>query len=163
MKRLSGGKVFCILAFIVSFPACSQKPSKETATPKTAEVPTVTVPSVKEAVQSGEIIECHSQTELEKAIADHANVLVDFHGEAWCGPCRQMNPVVKKMAKEINQVTFVKVNVDEFEPAGIKGVPTFVFYKNGQEIKGKRIVGSQAESLFRQNIMKVFELAANPA
>lgn len=163
--KFSGGKLIAILACIISLNACSQKPTKDqqpvTPAPVT-EVPAM--PILKEPTKGKAVIECHTQEELNAAIANNAYVVVDFHGEAWCGPCRAMNPVVKKLASEMADVTFVKVNVDEFEPAGIKGVPTFVFYKNGTEIKGTRVVGSQAEQLFRQHIMKVFGLpVAQPA
>jgi thioredoxin 1 len=72
-------------------------------------------------------------------------VLVDFYA-TWCGPCKALAPVVDQLAEAFaGQVKFVKVNVDE-APAlaqrfNIAGVPTLLFFKNGQLVD--RAVGLQ--------------------
>lgn len=66
-------------------------------------------------------------------------ILVDFWAE-WCGPCKQMNPVLDQLAEEIaGSATIAKVNVDE-SPAlaqkfGVQSLPTFLVLKDGEEIK----------------------------
>lgn len=48
-----------------------------------------------------------------KSIVDTgAPVVVDFHGESWCGPCRRFSPTFTKVAEERPDITFVKVDVD---------------------------------------------------
>lgn len=65
-------------------------------------------------------------------------VLVDFWA-AWCGPCRMLAPTVEAVAEKYkDKAKVVKLNVDENvdSPAkyGIRGIPTLVLFKDGQEV-----------------------------
>ena len=71
-------------------------------------------------------------------------VLVDFWAE-WCGPCRMIAPSVEASAEEYTgKVDVFKMNVDENPMVpnqfGIRGIPTLIVFKGGQE--QERIVGA---------------------
>lgn len=70
-------------------------------------------------------------------------VLVDFWA-AWCAPCRMLAPTVESVAREYQgKAKIVKLNVDENVATssnyGIKGIPTLVLFRNGEE--ADRVVG----------------------
>ena len=65
-------------------------------------------------------------------------VLVDFWAE-WCGPCKQMLPIVEELAGEYEgKVKIVKVNVDENTEApgkfNVMSIPTFIIFKDGEPV-----------------------------
>ncbi|NOX54707.1 MAG: thioredoxin [Planctomycetes bacterium] len=71
-------------------------------------------------------------------------VVVDFYA-TWCGPCKWIAPILEQLADRFaGQVKVVKVNVDEefglAERFGITGVPTLLFFKNGNVVD--RVVGA---------------------
>jgi len=74
-------------------------------------------------------------------------VLVDFWAE-WCGPCRQVTPILEEIAAEHDEITIVKMNVDENPqtPAQyrVTGIPTLNLYKGGDVVKS--IVGAKPKA-----------------
>lgn len=67
-------------------------------------------------------------------------VLVDFWAE-WCGPCRQLAPILDELATELDGVSVGKVNIEESPDTptkyGIRGVPTVILFKGGEPIATK--------------------------
>ena len=76
---------------------------------------------------------------LAEILASSPVVLVDFWAP-WCGPCRSLAPMIEAIAKEYDgRVTVAKCNVDECEEIpdqfGIRGIPTLIYFKNGEAVK----------------------------
>ena len=67
--------------------------------------------------------------------------LVDFWAE-WCGPCKQLSPILEEISNEMSEIVFAKHNIDE-QPNmpvkyGVRGIPTMLIFKNG-ELKGTKV------------------------
>jgi thioredoxin 1 len=83
--------------------------------------------------------------------------VVDFWAE-WCGPCKALAPVLEEIAKEMGEkAQIVKVNVDEAgelaQQYGIRGIPTLIFFKDGQ-VK-KTLVGNQPKNEILKSINEI--------
>lgn len=84
-------------------------------------------------------------------------VLVDFWAE-WCGPCKALGPVLDELSNEVSgKAKIVKLNVDESRELaakyGVRGIPTMIFFKNGQIVS--TLVGNQPKDVILKSINQV--------
>ena len=71
------------------------------------------------------------------ALIKNGVVLVDFFA-TWCGPCKMLSPELEKLAEKRNDVTVLKVDIDQFEEIAamynVRVVPTLILFKDGANL-----------------------------
>ena len=81
--------------------------------------------------------------------------IVDFYAD-WCGPCRQVSPILKQLAEKYkDQIIIYKVNVDNDKELalafGVKSIPTFLFIPN--DGKPQMAIGALSKEAFEEAIV----------
>ena len=76
-----------------------------------------------------------------EVIKSEKPVVVDFWAE-WCGPCKQIGPILEEISDELSEVVIAKDNIDT-EPNtptkyGVRGIPTMLLFSKG-ELKATKV------------------------
>ena len=73
---------------------------------------------------------------FKEIIESETPTLVDFYA-SWCAPCKAMAPVLDQLKTQLGEtVRIIKIDVDKNQSVAdkfkIRGVPTFILFKNDQ-------------------------------
>jgi len=99
-------------------------------------------------------LEVNSSIFKKEVLESTLPVLVDLWAP-WCMPCRIISPIVEELGSD-NQgkLKTCRLNTDENQniaaQCGIQGIPTLLFFKDGQEVD--RLVGVTPKPLIQKKI-----------
>lgn len=88
-------------------------------------------------------------------IIKNKTILVDFWAD-WCMPCKMIAPTLNELAEELPPDKFIgKVDVEKNPGLSasfrIRGIPTLIIFKNGNEIE--RIMGIKSKGMLKSKLL----------
>ena len=98
-----------------------------------------------EELMGKDVIQIQDEKQFRELVKSTKNLVVDFYAP-WCGKCKMIAPFYSKLASEKKDVVFASVDttaekLEKFAADyGVKHIPSFHFYKNGEEC-GPEITG----------------------
>ena len=104
---------------------------------------------------SNGVLEVSNDNFESEVVNSEKPVLVDFWAE-WCGPCKQIAPVVEEIAAEhSDKLKVCKMDVDANRETaaqfGIRSIPTLLIFKNGE------VAGSQIGAVSKQQLLEFIQ------
>ena len=121
---------------------------------------------VIEENNSIEIVNVNAENIMQEVIeaSSEKAVILQFWAP-WCGPCKQLAPVLEKVCAKFKNIKLTKINIDENQEIAaqmrVQSVPTVFGFINGQPADG--FAGAQPESAVTQFVEKLSEAAPGQA
>lgn len=150
-------KIFVMAVVALALASCGGNQSTQTTETEEAAVEQPSVAKYAPVAKDGKVIELEDASALTPGVKVEQLTVVDFNA-VWCGPCRQLTPVLEELAaKYQGKVTFISVDVDKlgnlFEAYQMgESIPAVLFLKpDGTYFK---IIGT-GELLPAENFEKI--------
>jgi thioredoxin 1 len=106
----------------------------------------------RESMSAANVLEINDLNFDTEVLKSSVPFLLDFSA-VWCGPCKVLSPIVDKLADELQgKVRVGKLDIDDSPGVatkfGIRGVPTVLVFKSGQEA-GRHVGVTNKETLIK--------------
>ena len=127
-------KIFLMAVAAFALASCGGNQSTQTTETEEAAVEQPSVAKYAPVAKDGKVIELEDASALTPGVKVEQLTVVDFNA-VWCGPCRQLTPVLEELAaKYQGKVTFISVDVDKlgnlFEAYQMgESIPAVLFLK----------------------------------
>lgn len=95
-------------------------------------------------------IEFKKDDNIDELLSSKKVTILQFSAE-WCGPCRMLGPIIDELSEDNagKDVTIAKINVEENQELaikyGVRGIPTVIIFKDGEEQRRKTGICSKSE------------------
>lgn len=116
------------------------------------------ISKARSAIMEATILDFDETSFEETVIQGDGLVLVDFWAP-WCGPCKQLEPVVRDIATMFSdRLTVGKVNIDVTpslaQKFGVRGIPSLLLFQKGE------LVGTQVGLVTKEKLREFVLQAA---
>ncbi|WP_156769793.1 thioredoxin [Caldivirga maquilingensis] len=107
---------------------------------------------IKNVNNTGGVVELN-RSNFDEFIKTHEVAVVDFWA-TWCAPCFMLEPIIKRLAAEMPNVGFGRLNTEEEPEIAAKyyvmSLPTVIIFKNGEPID--QVIGVVPKKILQDRI-----------